>query len=170
MALRLSQAKAKLAGVDVSGRTQREMALAEERQRREAMARGQESGVREKESGVRRDEEAKVKKPLIKKNEKSAVAAEIVQPQVQAGKEDKSPFGTEEYIKNEVCKQLIKDLRSDPGCAGWTDEQFREYAQRVWDAPRERGREEFSRRKPLPTPSRSAQERRREFLAPLAAG
>ncbi|MGI8977767.1 MAG: hypothetical protein ACR2FY_00935 [Pirellulaceae bacterium] len=241
-ALRLAQAKAKLAGVDITGRTQREMALAEERQRREAMARGQGTGVRGQEAGVgvqrseaRRDENAKVKKPLIKKNEKSAVAAEIVQPQIQAGQEDKSPFGTEEYIKNEVCKQLIKDLRSDPGCAGWTDEQFRAYAERVWETrPQEGGaaeagelasqhsadvggREEFSPRKPLPTPScphpgpppggegeeggllpaesaitfsyiprgktskrhemrrrrdkrHSPQERRREFLAPLAAG
>jgi hypothetical protein len=54
--------------------------------------------------------------------------------------------GTEEYIKNEVCKkQLINDLRSDPGCAGWAAEQFREYAQRVWDAhPQEGGAAEVA--------------------------
>jgi hypothetical protein len=211
-ALRLAQAKAKLAGVDITGRAQREMALAEERQRREAMARGQEAEVGVQRSEVRRDEEAKAKKPLIKKNEKSAVAAEIVQPQAQAGKEDESPFGTEEYIKNEVCKQLIKDLRDDPGCAGWTDSQRQEYAQRLWDSRPQRLQEEIRRREterrekdaaaeplassrsadphpgPLPkgegedcsplaeTPRRrrdkprSPQERRREFLAPLAAG
>ncbi|MBC7854172.1 MAG: hypothetical protein IAF94_12125 [Pirellulaceae bacterium] len=84
-ALRLAQAKAKLAGVDVTGRTQREMAFAEERQRREAMARGQEAesgvgfqpakdqeigdGEQEFEAGVsrrevRRDEKAKAKSRL----------------------------------------------------------------------------------------------------------
>ena len=59
MALRLTQAKAKLAGVDITGRTQREMAVAEERQRREARGpgtgdRSQESGVRSQGSGDRR--------------------------------------------------------------------------------------------------------------------
>ena len=179
-ALRLSQAKAKLAGVDITGKTQREAALAEERQRREAR---EESGDRGQETEVGREEEANVKEPLIKKNEKSAVAAEVVQPQVQVGKEDKLSFGTEEYIKNEVCKQLIKELQSDPGCVGWTDEQFQGYARRVWDSG---GREELSRRKSLPIPSFPPREetrqgremrspltrtqRRREFLAPLAAG
>jgi hypothetical protein len=216
MALRLSLAKAKLAGVDVTGRTQREAALAEERQRREAM--GQETGDSGQETESRRQKaekpaERQVKRSLIKKSGKDAVAAEIVQPQVQAGQEDKASFGTEEYIKNEVCKQLIKELRGDPGCAGWTDEQFQEYAQRVWNArPREGGEamafelasspaadpqvsplskqerdslpggetikfSDFpqggSRQRERPRGRdklHSPQERRREFLAPLAIG
>ena len=131
-ALRLAQAKAKLAGVDVTGRAQREAAIAEERQRREARTRGQGTGVGGQEA--EENAERQMKQPLIRKTENRAVVAEMVQPQVQAGKEDKAPVGTEEFIKNEVRKQLIKDLRSDPGCAGWTDEQFGEYAQRVWEA------------------------------------
>ena len=215
-ALRLAQAKAKLAGVDISGRTQRELAFAEERQRREAMAEArQETG----DSGQETEEPAKrqAKKPLIKKNEKSSVAAEIVPPQAQAGNEDKSSDRTEEYLKNEVCKQLINQLQSDPGCAAWTDEQFQEYAQRVWDAgPRKAGmaeavelvslqtadphpgplprgegedsgllpadntitfsnvpREKTSKRHEMrhrQDKRHSPQERRREFLAPRAAG
>ncbi|MBC7854506.1 MAG: hypothetical protein IAF94_13815, partial [Pirellulaceae bacterium] len=167
-ALRLAQAKAKLAGVDISGRTQREMAFAEERQRQESWVRDQESGFRENRT-TRTERPAK--KPLIKKTEKSAVEASTAQPQVPTGKEDKQRDEREEFIKNTTCKQLINHLRSDPGCAGWMDEHFQEYAQRVWDAgPLEGdtaeaaelvpqnsavagGREEFSRRKPLPTPS-----------------
>jgi hypothetical protein len=131
-ALRLSQAKAKLAGVDVTGRTQRKAAIAEERQRREAIARGQETSVRSQGSG-KRDDEAKVKKPLIRKNEDSGAAGEIAQPQVEAAHEDKLRSEKEEFVKNIACKQLINHLREDPRCAAWTEQQFREHAQLVWD-------------------------------------
>jgi hypothetical protein len=137
VALRLTQAKAKIAGVDVSGRTQLEMALAEERQRQEALARGQDAGGRGQGSEVRRDEEMKVKKPLIKKNERSAVVAENVQLQVEAAHDDKLRGEKEEFIKNTACKQLINHLRRDPECAGWTDEQIREHAQHIWDTQEE---------------------------------
>lgn len=200
-ALRLAQAKAKLAGVDITGRTQREMAFAEERQRRQAMAQGEESGDRKQETVE--PEKLRAKKPLIKKMEISAVEAETAQPQVQAGNEDKQRDEREEFIKKTACKQLINHLRSDPGCAGWTDKQFQEYAERVSDSLSRKGgtaetaemvppnsedvggREEFSRRRPLPTPGKnrerqamqrrkdqplSPQERHREFFAPLAAG
>jgi hypothetical protein len=202
-ALRLAQAKAKLAGVDVTGRTQREAAIAEERQRREAMAKAQES-VRGQESatgGRTEQAERQTKKGLIRKNEKRKVVAETVQPQIEAAHEDKLRDEKEEFIKNTACKQLINHLRGDPGCAGWTDEQFREYAQFVWDSsppggdaadavelvssqgtspdpgPPSRGdilpvsggttkRQRESRRDERQSP----QERRREFLAPLAVG
>ena len=138
VALRLAQAKAKLAGVDITGRTQREAAIAEERQRREAMARRQEAGSRRhEESGAEgRTERAErqTKKPLMKKNEKSGLAAGVVQPQVEAAHEDKLRGEKEEFIKNTACKQLINHLREDPRYAGWTDKQLREYAQFVWDS------------------------------------
>ena len=214
-ALRLSQAKAKLAGVDVTGRTQREAAIAEERQRREAMARGQETGDKGQDTrDIETTETAtqQVKKPLIKKNEKSEVAVETVQPQVEAAHEDKLRGEKEELIKNSACKQLINHLRHDPECAGWTDEQFREHAQLIWDTQEEdaavaaklawsqradphpgplprgegegsgdfpkgdilpvsagttKGQQESRRRR---NKRHSPQERRREFLAPLAVG
>jgi hypothetical protein len=204
-ALRLAQAKAKLAGVDVTGRTQREAAIAEERQRREAMARRQEAGVRgqESEAGGRTERaEWQTKKGLIKKNEKRKVVVETLQLQVEAANEDKLRGEKEEFIKNTACKQLINHLREDPRYAGWTDKQFQEYAQFVWDSSPPEGdatvaAELASSQRAIPdsaAPSRrdilpvsggttqrqcesrrrderqSSQERRRKFLAPLAAG
>ncbi|MCE9524427.1 MAG: hypothetical protein K8R36_00065, partial [Planctomycetales bacterium] len=219
VALRLTQAKAKLVGVDVTGRMQQEMFLAEERLRRAAMARGQEAGVRVQgtgdrgqESEVRRDEEVTVRKPLMKKNEKSEVVAENVQPQVEAAHEDKLRGEKEEFVKNSACKQLINHLRRDPECVGWTDEQIQEHAQYIWDTqeedaavaaklawsqranphpgplPREEREEsgDFPKGDILPVSGgttkrtnelrrrrdkrHSPQERRRDFLAPLAVG
>lgn len=194
MALRLSQAKAKLAGVDVSGKTQREAVLAE--------IRGQREVVRGRESGVRGKGEAKVEKPLITKIQKSAAAAENVSLQVEAVQEDKLLRERDEFVKNRACKQLINHLRRDPDCAGWTEEQFQKHAQFLWDleaqekstAARELGtppesgpllsihipqemlpaaagktqKRQESRRKGKERSS--AEERRREFLAPLAVG
>ena len=101
MAFRLAQAKAKLAGVDITGRAQRE-----------AVVRGQESGVKvQRSEGGRQEaegrrEEAGAKKPLIKKKEKSFVPAETVRPQVEAAHEDKLRGEKEEFIKNTACKRL----------------------------------------------------------------
>ncbi len=126
VALRLAQAKAKLAGVDISGRTQRELAIAEERERREAIARGQESEGRG-------DEEVKAEKLLIKKGEKHAAQPLQVQPQVQMEPEDTLRDEREVFVKNRAMKQLINHLRENPQYADWSEKQFQEYAQFVWD-------------------------------------
>src|SRR5439155_18170435 len=103
----------------------------------ERRIRGQETGDRERGTG-----EARAEKALIKKNEKSSVAAEIVQPQVVAETEDKLHEERDEMVKNTACKQLINRLRRDPQYAGWTQEQFQEYAQFVWDTEASESRDE----------------------------
>jgi hypothetical protein len=177
-ALRLSQAKAKLAGVDVTGRTQREAALAWSA--RSASGGGGEVVARERQVPLaERADDREAKEPLMKKTENRAVIAETVQPQALAAHEDKRRDEREEFIKNTACKQLINHLREDPRCAGWTEKQFREYAQFVWDTrdeagvpdPLSRGEREGQRPKMRSHRNRrgSPQQRRRKFLAPLAA-
>lgn len=194
MAARLSLAKAKLAGVDVSGRTQREAVLAE--------VRGQGTVVRGQGAGVSEGSKAGVEKPLMRKSERFVAATEVVEPQVEAGQEDKLLRERDEFVKNRTCEQLINHLRLDPDCAGWTDEQFQMHAQFIWDLE---AAERKTTARELGTPPKggpvlsvhappvnlpaaagktkkrqnsrskgenrsSAEERRRDFLAPLAAG
>ncbi|MFN0019908.1 MAG: hypothetical protein ACKVP0_16750 [Pirellulaceae bacterium] len=178
VASRLALAKAKLAGVDVTGRTQRERALAE--------VRSQGSEIRSQVEGESENEESKTEKPLIQKIEISEAVAGVVQPQVLAETEDKLREERDEFVKNTACKQLINQMRRDPECAGWSEEQFLEHAQFVWDLESREGcppadsikfslvrQGETSKRYGLRRQGSrhsSPEERRRKFLAPLAAG
>lgn len=201
MAARLSLAKAKLAGVDVSGRTQREAVLAEVRGQG-TVVRSQGTEITRQKSGVsgQGGREARGERSLIKKSAEFDVAAENVQPQVEAAQEDKLLRERDEFIKNRACEQLINHLRRDPECAGWTEKQLQEHVQLIWDmeqqerephpGPLAKGDGEesgvHSPRDILPVPQAAAngrkeprhrqkewqspQQRRREFLAPLAVG
>ncbi|MFN0018529.1 MAG: hypothetical protein ACKVP0_09735 [Pirellulaceae bacterium] len=136
VALRLTQARAKLAGVDVTGRMQQEMALAWSA--RSAWGRGEEVAAREQQVPlVERADHRQAKKPLMKKNEKSELEAETAQAQVETAQEDAVRREREEFVKNSACKQLINHLRRDPECAGWTDAQIQEHAQLIWDTQEE---------------------------------
>lgn len=187
VASRLALAKAKLAGVDVSGRMQRELILAEERERRERRGnRGQGTGARGQEPD-KRQETAKAKQPLIKKSGKAAIAAEVVQPQVLAEQEDKLREERDAFVKERACKQLINHLRQDPECAGWSEEQLQEHVRFLWELENSepRGKSSVEAREhasqqganslkfsqfPRGKASRANVMRRRKFFAPLAAG
>ena len=43
------------------------------------------------------------------------------------------PHWTQEELQEDVFKQLIKEIRPHPKCAGWTDAQFRDFAEQMWE-------------------------------------